>query len=102
MKLSTEQVQNIATLARLDLSEQELAMYSEQLSTILDYVEMLQEVDVTGVAETSQVTGLTNVFREDVVEQAEPDLKKGLIDSFPDKSGSLLRVQAVFDNSTEE
>lgn len=66
-KLTREDVLKLARLARLDLSDEEVAEYAEELSEILQYVEQLQSVDVTGLKPTNQVTGLTNVMREDEV-----------------------------------
>lgn len=65
MKLTKEQVQKIAQLARLKLTEEEIDRLANQLTDILDYVDILKELDTTGVPETSQVTGLTNVTRKD-------------------------------------
>lgn len=75
MKLSKEQIEKLAQLARLTLTEEEKERYSTQLTSILDYVEILKELDTTGVAETSQVTGLVNVTRPDEVGKtlATPD-----------------------------
>lgn len=67
MKLTKEQVEKIAHLARLKLTEEEMERYTNQLTTILDYVDILKELDTTGIPETSQVTGLTNVTRKDEV-----------------------------------
>ncbi|MBI5413665.1 Asp-tRNA(Asn)/Glu-tRNA(Gln) amidotransferase subunit GatC [Candidatus Peregrinibacteria bacterium] len=67
VKLTKEQVQHVAKLARLGLSEAEIAKFQTQLSGILDYVEQLNEVNTDNVAPTAQVTGLTNVMREDKV-----------------------------------
>ncbi|HVC35946.1 MAG TPA: Asp-tRNA(Asn)/Glu-tRNA(Gln) amidotransferase subunit GatC [Candidatus Dormibacteraeota bacterium] len=65
--LSSDDVLKLAQLARLDLSQSEVLEYGRELSQILDYVEQLQTVDVTGLKPTNQVTGLTNVTREDEV-----------------------------------
>lgn len=65
MKLTKEQVQHIARLARLKLTPEEEERYAAQLTDILTYVEVLKELDTKGVPETSQVTGLSNVTRED-------------------------------------
>lgn len=65
--LSIEQIKHIAKLARLGVSDVEAEKFSKQLSSILGYVELLNEVDVTDVLPTSQVTGLQNVMREDTV-----------------------------------
>jgi aspartyl-tRNA(Asn)/glutamyl-tRNA(Gln) amidotransferase subunit C len=66
-KLSRDDVLKLARLARLDLSEAEVEEYRTELSNILQYVEQIQKTDVTGLKPTSQVTGLTNVMREDEV-----------------------------------
>ena len=65
MAISKKDVEKIAELARLDLSPVEIDLYQKQLSSILDYVNMLQEVNTENVEPTSQVTGLQNVVRED-------------------------------------
>lgn len=66
-KLSREEVLKLARLARLDLTESEVEEYSRELSAILQYVEQLDQVDVSGLQPTNQVTGLTNVMREDEI-----------------------------------
>ena len=67
MQLTPEQVRHIAKLSRLDLKEDEVPRYASQLTNILTYIEVLNEVKTDGVAPTSQVTGLENVTRADVV-----------------------------------
>jgi aspartyl-tRNA(Asn)/glutamyl-tRNA(Gln) amidotransferase subunit C len=66
-KLSRGDVLKLAQLARLELSEDEIAEFSDELSDILAYVEQLQTADTKDLAPTHQVSGLTNVFREDIV-----------------------------------
>ncbi len=67
VKLSRADILKLARLARLDLSEDEIVEYGTELSEILQYVEQLQAVDVTGLIPTQQVTGLVNVEREDEI-----------------------------------
>jgi len=69
--LSNDDVRHIAKLARLNLSDDEVAKFSRELSSILDYVDQLQEVDTSNVEATAQVTGKTNSFRDDVVAEQE-------------------------------
>ncbi len=73
--LSQDQVRHIAKLARLELSDGEVEKFATQLTSILDYVDMLGEVDTKNVEAASQPTGLTTVLREDVVRpsDAKPD-----------------------------
>ncbi len=101
MKLTPQEIEKIATLARLDLSAKEKKMYAEQLSVVFDYIEMLNEVNTDNVLETCQVTGLEDVVREDEVASWEEEDKKKLISSFPDKIGNLLKVKAVFLSNSE-
>lgn len=102
MKLSPQEIEKIATLARLELSAKEKKMYAEQLSVVFDYIEILNEVNTDNVSETCQVTGLEDVIRKDEVAFWEEEDKKKLINNFPDKMGNLLKVKAVFkDDDTE-
>lgn len=65
--LTRDDVLKLARLARLDLSDEEIELFSKELTAILHYVEQLQAVDVDGLLPTNQVTGLTNVTRKDEV-----------------------------------
>ncbi|OGH78780.1 MAG: hypothetical protein A2469_03750 [Candidatus Magasanikbacteria bacterium RIFOXYC2_FULL_40_16] len=95
-KLSKEKIEQIANLARLELSEEEKKLYAKQLSVIFDYVEVLNEVDTEGVEETCQVTGLEDVLRADEADERDEETKKKLIAQFPDRVGDLLKVKQVF------
>lgn len=65
--LTTDQVRRIAKLARLRLTDVELEKFPKELTSILQYIDMLKEVNTEGVEPTAQVTGQTNVFREDEI-----------------------------------
>lgn len=69
MQLTADQVQHVAKLAKLPLSENEVEKYSSQLSEILDYVEKLNGAKTEGIEPTFNVTGLFNVMREDQDDQ---------------------------------
>ncbi len=99
MKLDIQDIEDIAELARLHLTEEEKARYAGQLSAVLDYVEILNEVDTSGIEETCQVTGLEDVVREDVVVACDEDTRKRIIDQFPSRQGDLLKVKAVFSDT---
>jgi aspartyl-tRNA(Asn)/glutamyl-tRNA(Gln) amidotransferase subunit C len=68
-KLTRDDVLKLAALARISLSDDEVDEFSEELSAILQYVEQLSGVDVSGLKPTNQVTGLTNVMREDEIKE---------------------------------
>ena len=65
--LSDEEVRHVAKLARISLKDEDVKRFGKQMSDVLDYMDVLNEVDTAGVPQTSQVTGLTNVMEEDEV-----------------------------------
>lgn len=67
--ITPEQVRHIAKLARLGLTDKDVEKFAPQLSNIFTYIEKLNEVDVSKVEPTSQVTGLKNVMRKDEEER---------------------------------
>ncbi len=95
-KISKKEVEKIARLARLELTEGEVVRYAGELSVILGYVGQLQEVDTENVAATSQVTGLSNVMREDAVDAC--DNPEELVALAPEHQDGLIKVKAVFDS----
>jgi aspartyl-tRNA(Asn)/glutamyl-tRNA(Gln) amidotransferase subunit C len=64
-KLSRDDVLKLAALSKLRLSDEEVESLRGELSEILNYVELLEKVDVSGLEPTYQVSGLKNVYRED-------------------------------------
>ena len=95
-KISRREVEKIAQLARLELSEPEMERYAEELGAILSYIDKLKEVDTENVAITSQVNGLSNILREDKVAASEDFVQ--LVKMAPEHEDGLIRVKAVFDN----
>lgn len=94
--LSTSDVEHIAKLARLHLTDDEIEQYKEQLSSILDYVQKLQEVNTDDVPELQHSLNITNVFRDDVVEETDPEMRKLALENFSSKNGDLLEIQSVW------
>lgn len=97
MKLTRDEVEHLGRLARLALTDEEKERYATELSAILEYVEQLQEVDTTDVEPTSQVTGLEDVYREDAVQGCGDEMRKKIIEQFPEREGDLLKVPGVFE-----
>ncbi len=95
MPIDREQVQHIAALARISLSETEIESFAQQLSDILDQFEALQNLDTSGVPATAHVAGLDNVLRDD-----EPgsslDSEHSLLNA-PRRRGDFFQVRAVLD-----
>jgi len=95
MKLEKEDIQHIANLARLDLSDQELDIYGKQLSDILGYIEQLKEVDTEGVEPTAQVTGLENSWREDEARVWDDFERVNAINQAPEIKDGQIKVGRV-------
>lgn len=72
MKITKEEVENVARLARLELAGEEVDKMTSQLDTILSYVAKLDELDTTGVAVTTHTQSVTNSFRNDEVQESLP------------------------------
>ena len=95
--LSAEDVRAIADLARLELSDDDVTLYQQQLSAILDYFQKLEELDTSHIDPTSSVLPLTNVMRAD---QAGPALPvEDVVANAPDSDGEQFRVRAVLDGN---
>jgi aspartyl-tRNA(Asn)/glutamyl-tRNA(Gln) amidotransferase subunit C len=95
MKLSREQVEHIAQLARLALSEEEKALYQGQLSAILDYFERLQELDTEAIPPTATVLPLRSVMRED---ESRPAMdREDILANAPAAEDGCFQVPAVLD-----
>jgi aspartyl-tRNA(Asn)/glutamyl-tRNA(Gln) amidotransferase subunit C len=95
MALTLEEVRHVARLARLRLTDAELEEMQQQLSSILEHVDTLQEVDVTGIAPTAQVTDVVNVVRPDEV---RPSLSvEAALSGAPHREGDFFKVKPVFE-----
>ncbi len=66
-KISEKEVRHVADLARLDMDDESIGIFSGQISNILQYVDMLNQVDTENIPPTSHAISLTNAFREDEV-----------------------------------
>jgi aspartyl-tRNA(Asn)/glutamyl-tRNA(Gln) amidotransferase subunit C len=95
MKLSEAEIQHIADLARLELSEAEKEIYGKQLSHILDYIDQLKEVNTAGIEPTAQVTGLENVYREDRIVGWKEDEVESALKQSPEIEGEQIKVKRI-------
>ncbi len=95
MALDRADVEHIALLARIGLTEEEVEMFREQLSNILEQFEILNDADTTGVAATGHAGQIQTVLREDVPEDSlEQDQ---VLRNAPRREGPLFRVKAVLE-----
>lgn len=92
-KIDIAEVERIARLARIGLSHDEAVKMSAELGDILGFVEQLSSVDIEGVAPTDQVTGLEDVWREDVVKPSMP--REQLLANAPEQKDGYIVVKRV-------
>lgn len=98
MSISIREVEHIAELARLGLSEKEKKKYSKELSGILDYMGKLSEADVKSIEPTTQVAGLKNVFRKDENPlQADVEKIKKMIGQAPEREGNFVKTKPILE-----
>jgi aspartyl-tRNA(Asn)/glutamyl-tRNA(Gln) amidotransferase subunit C len=88
--IDRDQVLHVARLARLELTEDELERMAEELSTILDHVERMNELDLDGVEPTSHVVALENVLRADESRPSWP--REQVLEPAPDPDEGAFRV----------
>lgn len=92
--LTRDDILKLARLARIDLDDSEVDEFSGELTAILHYVEQLGAVDVSGLEPTSQVTGLINVMRSDVVQDYGYD-PKDLLKNVPNVQEEQIKVKRM-------
>lgn len=96
MKLTKDQVKHVAKLANLPLTAEEEEKYSEQLSKILDYIEQLNQVDISNVEPTFNVSGQENVMSEDKLGDCTISQGDVLLDA-PKKEKGFFITKGVFE-----
>jgi aspartyl-tRNA(Asn)/glutamyl-tRNA(Gln) amidotransferase subunit C len=95
MKITKEVVENVAHLGRLELKADEVDLYTEQLDRILAYMDKLNSLDTTGIEPTTHAIPLTNVFRQDVVDNNfQPEESVG---NAPERKGSFFKVPPIIE-----
>ena len=92
-QISSDDVRKVAHLARLDLPEEKIATYTDQLESILQYVGQLQEVDTKGVPETTRAVEVTNVTRADGV--LPTPVREEILSQAPQREGDFFRVPKI-------
>lgn len=95
MKITKEEVEHVALLARLKFSESEKERFTTQLNSILEYMDKLGQLDTTRVDPTFHAITRRNVFREDSV---NPSISQNLsLNNAPDKDRGFFRVPKIFE-----
>lgn len=96
--LTDKEIEHVAQLARIELSEKEQEKFKKELSSVLDYVNQLNRVNTDGVTPLYQTTGLVNAFRSDESRGAfvmDEKLNERLIGQAPSKEERFIKVKTV-------
>ncbi|MDQ6421524.1 Asp-tRNA(Asn)/Glu-tRNA(Gln) amidotransferase subunit GatC [Paenibacillus sp. LHD-117] len=96
MSITLKDVEHVANLARLELTDAEKAQFTDQLNAILKYAEKLNELNTDDVEPTSHVLPITNVMRDDVRKESLP-IEKVLLNA-PDEEDGQIKVPAVLES----
>ncbi len=91
--LTREEVIKLSQLARIELSDTEVEKFQKDLSAVFEYVEELKQVNVEGLEEVSQVTGLVNVQREDKV--VDHGNREEIFTQAPEMKDGYFKVKAI-------
>ncbi|MFQ5874840.1 MAG: Asp-tRNA(Asn)/Glu-tRNA(Gln) amidotransferase subunit GatC [Dehalococcoidia bacterium] len=93
MALSRSEVEHIAQLARVGMTEEDITLFAEQLSHILEQFQVLDQVDTTDVPPSSHTVDLTSVFRDDEVTPSSS--KEDVLANAPREDEGFFRVKSV-------
>ena len=91
--ISADDVRKVAKLARLNLPDDIIATYSGQLESIVGYVSQLEQVDTTGVPESTRAVEVTNVTRQDGVDPTP--VREEILNQAPQREGDFFRVPKI-------
>jgi len=98
-RIDQEQVQHVASLAKLSLNDDQLKYFTTQLDEIIGLFETLNEVDTEGIEPTSSVTDQINVMREDVADNWGQS--QALLKNAPDAEKGYIKVPTIIDESED-
>ncbi|MCY8344631.1 Asp-tRNA(Asn)/Glu-tRNA(Gln) amidotransferase subunit GatC [Bacillus haynesii] len=94
-RISIEEVKHVAHLARLAITDEEAAMFTEQLDSIISFAEELNEVDTENVKPTTHVLQMKNIMRKDVPDKGLP--VEDVVKNAPDQKDGYIRVPSILD-----
>lgn len=93
--LTKQEVQHIAKLARLGLIPKEIEKMREELSSILDYIDQLKEVNISNVRPTSHSVFIENVTREDEARSVKREARRRMIEQIPEIEKGFVKVKSI-------
>lgn len=90
-------INHLASLARLGLTEEEKKKFSADLVAVLDFFRALEEVNVADIQPISQVSGLENVIREDKIEKCPENVRENILRQAPEIKDGFIKVKKILE-----
>ena len=100
MPLTREEVEHVAALARLGLTDAEITRLQGQLSSILEHITAIDRLDTSAIPPTAQVIAMTNVLRPDVVTDSLP--REAVLENAPRQADGFFEVHAILGSALED
>ena len=94
-RITSDDVRKVAKLCRLEIPEDDIEKYSNQLEGILEYIAQLERIDTLNVPPTTRAVEVVNVFREDNIVSSSSDVRDKILDLAPQREGEFFRVPKI-------
>ena len=94
-RITSDDVRKVAKLCRLEIPDDDIEKYSNQLEGILEYIAQLERIDTLNVPPTTRAVEVVNVFREDNIVSSSSDVRDKILDQAPQREGEFFRVPKI-------
>ncbi len=94
-RITSDDVRKVAKLSRLEIPDDDVEKYSNQLEDILEYIAQLERIDTTNVPPTTRAVEVVNVFRDDNVKTSSNDIRDQLLSLAPEREGEFYKVPKI-------
>ena len=94
-RITSDDVRKVAKLCRLEIPDDDIEKYSNQLEGILEYIAQLERIDTLNVPPTTRAVEVVNVFREDTIVSSSSDVRDKILDLAPQREGEFFRVPKI-------
>ena len=94
-RITSDDVRKVAKLCCLEIPDDDIEKYSNQLEGILEYIAQLERIDTLNVPPTTRAVEVVNVFREDTIVSSSSDVRDKILDLAPQREGEFFRVPKI-------
>ena len=94
-RITSDDVRKVAKLCRLEIPDDDIEKYSNQLEGILEYIAQLERIDTLNVPPTTRAVEVVNVFREDIIASSSSDVREKILEQAPQREGEFFKVPKI-------